>query len=46
MGFFACVYAVSRRVGGLEMSTRCSLKCRYVSRRVGGLEIESFEAFD
>ena len=40
MGLSACVYAVNRRVGGLEMyAPVVSIKFR-VNRRVGGLESE------
>ena len=38
MGFFACVYAVNRRVGGLEMEYRHAQTVDSVNRRVGGLE--------
>ena len=39
MGFFACVYAVNRRVGGLETFHSVDGLMRDVNRRVGGLEI-------
>ena len=38
MGFFACVYAVNRRVGGLEIIPPHDLITDVVNRRVGGLE--------
>ncbi len=39
MGFFACVYAVNRRVGGLEKKWLEAQQYANVNRRVGGLEI-------
>ena len=38
MGFFACVYAVNRRVGGLENTSSHHEPGATVNRRVGGLE--------
>ena len=38
MGFFACVYAVNRRVGGLEIIQAVRERHAVVNRRVGGLE--------